>query len=116
MEASANGLNTKKLVDRSFLIKLIKNFHSKNKFLYFNINRSSHQFSSKDYFTSSFVIYDRNSSFGELIRYDTNSTNLQQFVDMNSLKNIKYEILDSNCEAINLNSTEWILIITKTDE
>ena len=33
----SNGLNTKKLVDRSFLINLIKNFHSKNKFLYFNI-------------------------------------------------------------------------------
>ncbi len=84
------------------------------KYVFMNIKQSnSDLFESKNYFTSTFAIYDKESSFGENLRYVRKFGELKQVLDARNMRNFKYKFVDQNCEEVDFNGCEWSLMLSQ---
>ncbi len=84
------------------------------KYVFMTIKQSnSDLFESKNYFTSTFSIYDSQSSFGENLRYVRKFGELKQVLDCRNIRNFKYKFIDESCDEVAVNGCEWRMMLSQ---
>lgn len=85
---------------------------SPNKIIYMRLREEDNQLvQGQNHFLASFFLYD-NSSFGDVFRYE-NDKNYIQSVKFNRNKNLTSRFYDENWNDIDLNGSDWTLILQR---